>query len=82
MASNGLANRAKKGVCRMCMRSRCTDKHVEPVGEVHHGFAVGHLWQCIEEEDCQKAIEKKLAKYPPGSLIHKKIKFAVSRGRW
>lgn len=53
MASNGLLNRAKKGKCRICYRVRCTNKHVKAVGEVRHGFATGHVWECKDIEECE-----------------------------
>lgn len=59
MASDGLSNRAKKGKCRICYRVRCTDKHVKAVGEVRHGFATGHIWECKDVDECEKvAIER------------------------
>ncbi len=82
MASNGLLNRAKKGVCRMCLRVRCTEKHVKPVGEVHHGFATGYIWQCIDAGDCEKTIAIKLKANQPNTTVHEKIKHAVNAGRW
>lgn len=82
MASNGLLKRAKKGKCRMCLRVRDTDMHVKPVGEVHHGFATGHVWECKDVQDCEVAISKKLQDHPPGSIIHENIKCAVKIGRY
>jgi hypothetical protein len=54
MASNGLLNRAKKGKCRICQRQRCTEKHVRAVGEVSHGYATGHIWECIDVVECKE----------------------------
>ena len=82
MASNGLLNRAKKGTCRMCLRVRCTDKHVKTVGEVRHGYATGYIWQCKDVDDCEKTINRKLSEHQPSSSPHEKIKHAISLGRW
>ena len=82
MASNGLLNRAKNGKCRMCLRVRCTDKHVQPVGEVNHGFATGYIWQCINVADCDKIIQDKLSKNKEGTLIHETIQVALKVGRF
>ena len=60
MASNGLLNRAKKGTCRICQRSRSTFDKVKEVGEVRHGFAVGYIWECIDTTDCDKAAKERL----------------------
>ena len=81
MASNGLIDRAKKGKCRICLRVRCTEKHVKPVGEVRHGFGTGHIWQCKNTEDCDRVCSEKLKLHPPGSTIHETIKFTLSIGR-
>ncbi len=61
MASNGLLFRAKKGKCRICHRQRCTIKHVKAVGEVSHGFATGHIWECVDIADCDKTAKYKIA---------------------
>ncbi len=82
MASNGLNKRAKKGVCRMCLRRRKTDEQVKAVGDVLHGFATGHIWECIDIEDCNKTIERKLIEIPEGSLKHHIITNAVKYGRF
>jgi len=81
MASDGLLNRAKMGTCRMCFRSRCTEKHVKIVGTVSHGFAVGHIWECIDIDDCDTVQENKLKKYSQGTLVHEKISAAKKQGR-
>jgi hypothetical protein len=60
MASDGISNRAEHGTCRMCLRVRKTDKFLKAVGEVRHGFVTGHIWECTDVDDCEKAIEKKL----------------------
>jgi hypothetical protein len=80
MASDGLTNRAKRGKCRMCQRSRCTTKYVREVGEVHHGYATGHIWECMDTQECDAEIQKKLnsqiTNYLRGTL-----EFAVREGR-
>lgn len=60
MASNGLLKRAKTGKCRMCYRVRSTDKYLKAVGEVHHGSATGHIWECKDEKECEEAANKKI----------------------
>lgn len=60
MSSNGLTKRAKKGKCRMCQRSRCTETKVKAVGERNHGYAVGHIWECIDVVECDMFSENKL----------------------
>lgn len=81
MASNGLLVRAKKGTCRICLRVRSTSVHVVPVGEVHHGFATGHIWECKDSKECQIAAEKRLNSTSPDSFIHQRIKLALTLGR-
>jgi len=82
MASNGLLNRAKTGTCRICQRVGKTDKKVKSVGEVSHGMATGHIWECIDFEDCKKVAESKLMKHDAGTAIHEKIKVALSIGQF
>ncbi|MCA6372248.1 MAG: hypothetical protein IM631_12785 [Cytophagales bacterium] len=81
MASDGLSNRAKQGTCRMCQRVRSTEKYLMAVGEVRHGFATGHIWECADAEDCDKAAEKKMTDKPAGSLVYERIKAAITKGR-
>jgi hypothetical protein len=78
MASNGLLNRAKNGKCRICRRSRCTEKYVKAVGEVHHGYATGHIWECIDADECEKVAIKRAASHRPDSRL---IQIALERGR-
>lgn len=83
MASDGLNKKAKTGTCRMCLRRRCTEKHVKPVADVFHGFAVGHIWECIDHEDCDKAAQEKLDKGQSiGVVTHDAIVEAKKKGRW
>lgn len=60
MASDGLTKYAKNGKCRMCLRVRKTDLHLKIVGEVRHGYATGHIWECIDTVSCDHAIQNKL----------------------
>lgn len=80
MASDGLLNKAAKGTCRMCLRVRCTNKHVHSVGEVRHGFATGHIWECNDVGDCEKTIGKKLSN--SGEHVRVKITRAIEFGRF
>ncbi|HRD42180.1 MAG TPA: hypothetical protein PLN30_00440 [Ferruginibacter sp.] len=81
MASDGLTHRAKKGTCRICQRSRNTDEQVKAVGEVRHGFATGHIWECRDIEDCDKVAAEKLSRNISG-VIKSKIETALKRGRF
>lgn len=81
MASNGLLNRAKKGTCRICQRVRNTDNQVKPVGEVRHGFATGHIWECYDTKDCDTAVKKKLDSNISGA-VRQKILTALKIGRF
>ena len=60
MSSDGLTHRAKNGKCRICQRTRDTNKHVKAVGEVSHGYATGHIWECIDEIECNKVANERL----------------------
>lgn len=78
MSSNGLLKKAKSGTCRICQRVRKTDKYVKPVGEVIHGFAVGHIWECIDIKDCDKVAKEKINK----GVSKSKIETALKVGRF
>lgn len=81
MASNGLLNRAKKGTCRICQRVRNTDKYLHAVGEVLHGFATGHIWECTDVENCDKVAAAKLS----GEIrcvSKSRIEIALKKGRF
>lgn len=82
MASDGLLNKAKKGTCRICQRSRKTDTQVKAVGEVHHGFATGHIWECINIKDCNKVAMEKLQKPQLNGSVRNKIETGLKRGRF
>lgn len=82
MASNGLEQRAKAGVCRICQRRRSTEKHVKEVGEVRHGFATGYIWECIDAVDCEQAAKKKLKNKFISGRKRNKITTALEEGRF
>ena len=82
MASNGLLNKAKNGTCRICQRSRSTNKYLKAVGEVHHGFATGHIWECVDTEECDKSAAEKLINNKVSHVIHAAIKEGLKRGRY
>lgn len=82
MASNGLDNKAKKGTCRICQRVRNTDNQVKAVGEVRHGFATGHIWECIDIEDCDKAAKERLQNWRLNGNLRGKIEIGLQRGRF
>lgn len=79
MASNGLMQYAKRGKCRICQRTRETDTKVKAVGEVRHGYATGHIWECIDTDECDKVAKEKIAANTRDSEI---IKIAIKRGRF
>lgn len=82
MASDGLLNRAKKGTCRICQRSRCTIDKVKAVGEVRHGYATGHIWECIDVADCDKAAQERLHNLKLSGNIRVKIEIGINKGRF
>jgi len=82
MASNGLLNRAKKGTCRICQRSRNTINEVKAVGEVCHGFATGHIWECIDTNDCDRAANERLQNWRLNGNVRAKIEIGLKRGRF
>lgn len=88
MASNGLLRKAKKGRCRMCQRVRSTETQVKAVGEIAHGFATGHIWECIDEKECEEAMTRKISEFDPETAgptacrdYNKIINSAIPRGR-
>ena len=64
----------------MCFRSRNTEKYLKSVGEVRHGCATGHIWECRDIKDCENVIEIKLS----DRFNNKKnlIRVALQRGRF
>lgn len=79
MASDGLLNRAKRGKCRICQRTRCTEQHVKAVGEVRHGYATGHIWECEDVEECDKVALERMNEIRSDSEL---IKIALKHGRF
>ena len=81
MASDGLTSFAKTGKCRICQRVRSTNDKVKAVGEVRHGYATGHIWECIDTEECDKVANERLndEKYRPYREL---IRFALKQGRF
>ena len=70
MASNGLEDFAKRGRCRICYRTRETVTHVKAVGEVRHGYATGHIWECIDVDECENVAKERVKNnHPKGHLI-------------
>lgn len=82
MASDGLTNTAKKGKCRMCLRVRDTLKYLKIVGEVRHGYATGHIWECIDVKDCERAAHNKINDKTRARIERETIKFALKQGRY
>jgi hypothetical protein len=78
MASDGLLNYAKNGKCHICQRLRKTDTQVKVVGEVRHGFATGHIWECVDTEECDKVAQERII---AGHSKSEFIKIALKRGR-
>lgn len=81
MASDGISKRAQKGKCRICQRVRCTAGQVKAVGEIHHGFATGYIWECIDIADCDKIVKNKLGDLQINGVVRVRIEEAVKKGR-
>ena len=79
MASNGLMKTAVTGTCRMCLRARNSKKHLKIVGEVKHGFATGHVWECIDMVDCDRIAMQKIKDNHPKKHL---IELAIQQGRF
>ncbi len=77
MASNGLLNRAKNGTCRICQRVRNTDKYLNIVGEVRHGFATGHVWECKDKAACIEVAKDKLKNKKGSGVMLSRIETAL-----
>lgn len=82
MASNGLEDMAKHGKCRICQRVRDVNKYLKAVGEVRHGYAMGHIWECTDEEECQRAVERKLSDNKVKDWEKERIQSALKQGRY
>lgn len=81
MASDGITKKAIHGTCRICQRVRKTDCKLKAVGEVRHGYATGHIWECIDEKDCDEAAKVKLVSAIT-NLKKFKIETALKEGRY
>lgn len=79
MASNGLLQYAKTGRCRICRRVRKTDQQVKPVGEVRRGYATGHVWECIDTEECNRVANERIKMDRPDSKL---IEMEMKLGRF
>lgn len=79
MSSNGLINIAKNGKCRICYRTRKSFDKVKPVGEVKHGFAIGHIWQCIDTEECDNTAKQRISSGHKDAFL---IDIALKQGRF
>lgn len=66
----------------MCQRVRETGKHVFSVGEVSHGYATGHVWECSDIENCDEAVKKKLENPKLNGVVRHKILNAREVGRY
>jgi len=82
MASNGILNRAKRGTCHICQRTRKTDTHIKAVGEIHHGFATGYIWECRDTIDCDNAAHYRLQNLKLNGNTRGKIKASLEHGRF
>ena len=82
MAYDGLSNRAKNGKCRICRRVRSTANYLKAVGEVRHGFATGHIWECRDTEQCDKIALSKVNESLNESVETFAIKTALKIGRY
>lgn len=82
MASNGLNRKAQKGKCRMCLRVRDTGNKVKAVGEVLHGFATGHIWECTDINECDTAAANKLSGNALKGEDRAKMERAKAEGRF
>lgn len=65
----------------MCLRARNTERYLKIVGEVRHGFATGHVWECVDEDDCQRVAIKKLTTHGTGVVNKARIEVAQKIGR-
>jgi len=80
MASNGLDETAKNGKCRICRRTRKVWKYVKPVGEVRHGYATGHIWECIDTKECDAVAKARMLDKTNGDW--QLIEIELKRGRF
>lgn len=55
---------------------------VKAVGEVRHGYATGHIWECINTEGCDKAARERLISGKVSGRVRGKIENGLQRGRF
>jgi len=80
MASDGLLKYAKTGRCHICQRIRKTDTQVKPVGEVKHGYATGHIWECIDAEECERVARERIKSgHPKAKIIELSLKIGRAK---
>jgi hypothetical protein len=79
MASDGLMQKAKNGKCRICHRTRSTEKHLKAVGEIRHGYATGHIWECLDIDDCDRVANDRIKN---GHFESRTIEIALQQGRF
>lgn len=82
MASDGLNKKAIKGKCRICQRVRCTSEHVKAVGEVRHGYATGHIWECTDTRSCEVIANQKLEALKTNGVVKSRIEIALKEGNY
>ena len=80
MSSNGILNEPKRAKCRMCRCSKKTE-YLKKVGEVHHGFATGYVWECINIKKCDLAAMNKLKKLTLSPNSRARILQSIKDGR-
>ena len=47
-----------------------TENQLKSVGEVRHGYATGHIWECINTEGCDKAARERLISGNPDKISY------------
>lgn len=65
----------------MCLRCRDTQTQLKAVGEVVHGYATGHIWECVDIDGCDKAAQAKLVNPKTSSLNIGRLEVAARVGR-
>jgi len=69
---------AKRGKCRICQRVRNT-KYLKIVGEIRHGYATGHIWECEDVAECRKVAKERIANNHKDKGV---IEIALKKGRF
>lgn len=80
MASDGLTRTAKSGKCHYCLRVRKV-RFLTAVGEVRHGYATGHIWECKDQVRCDAALKAKLEDPNVTNRKQEMLKFNLQKGR-